>query len=167
MTGTLVDSFVRKARSVGLALDSGVALLYLLGQHDRSLIHRVRRARVFADEDFDTLSRIVGISRTLATTPHVLTEVTNLFGDLHEPARGLLLASLFAPVAAMHESYRRSKDLLLHSRFGQFELTDTALLCLARRGYAILTMDAELQAAVLSEGFAALNFNHVRTLSWQ
>ena len=167
MIRTPIDEFVRSARAQGIVLDSGVALLHFLGSYDRQLLRKVSRAAIFADEDVDTLARLLQLFKTVALTPHILTEVINLLGNLHDPARTGLLSAIHRPLATIQEDYQPSAELARDPLFPRLELTDTAVVALARRGYGVLTIDGQLYAELLRDNRAVLNFNHVRTWAWR
>jgi hypothetical protein len=82
-------------------IDSNLLLLYLIGKFEPSLIRSFRRTQQFSEAEFQLLTRFVGLFDKVLTLPNILTEVSNLAGQLPEDT-----ASEF------RESFRESIDLL-------------------------------------------------------
>jgi hypothetical protein len=162
----VVDEFITAARPQGVVLDAGVAVLYYLGSFDRSLVGRAKRTEIFAPEDYATLLRLLAFFNRVVTTPHVLTEVCNLLGHMREPKRTGFFINLRNQLAKAEERHMAAALLAEEVFFPRLELTDTALVHLARTGLGIITIDSGLHNELLREGSAALNFNHIRTLVW-
>jgi hypothetical protein len=65
-------------------LDSNLLLLNWCAQFDPSLVNSFKRLNSFRLEDFDLLVAVLRLFPVLRTTPHVLTEVSNLANSLPE-----------------------------------------------------------------------------------
>lgn len=65
---------LRRHYQSGIALDTNVFLLWVVGGFDIALIARHPRTRAFLEEDFDLLRRIISPFRRILSTPNVLTE---------------------------------------------------------------------------------------------
>jgi len=75
---TDVLQLIHKHRGRGLLVETNLLLLYLIGRTNQNQISKFKRTQVFTIEDFDLLGRFMGKFKTLITTPHVLTELSNL-----------------------------------------------------------------------------------------
>jgi hypothetical protein len=124
-----------------------------------------KRTQGFTIEDFDLLKNLIRWFGRLIATPHVLTQVSDLT-DL--PGKELReIRHLFRSVVEeMEESYNPSRTLVADPIFERLGLTDAAIATLCCRGILVLTAEVNLQLAVERRGADALNFNHVRQLSW-
>jgi hypothetical protein len=102
----------------------------------------------------------------LIATPHVLGQVSDLT-DLPGTER-LKIRRLFRSVVEqIEESYDPSRALVADPIFERVGLTDAAIATVCSRGILALTADVGLQLAVQRRGADALNFDHVRPLSWK
>jgi len=69
---------IEKHRPNGVMIYTNVLILYLVGKTNKRLILNFKRTQAYAVEDFELLDRFVSHFNKLITTPHVLTEVSNL-----------------------------------------------------------------------------------------
>ncbi len=144
-------------------LDTNILLLLVIGTVARDHIERFRRTRDrFEREDFDLLSDSLRHFSTLVTTPHVLTETSNLISSLHEPYLSEARRVLASFITAAEEEHTASKSLVGHHAYALFGLTDTGLADAARGGTVVLTDDAPLHAFLVGIGAETWNFNHLR-----
>jgi len=146
-----------------LLLDTNVLLLLIVGRIDPRHVARFRRTRDrFEGSDYHRLSRFIASDRQVVTTPHILTETSNLLGALNgsylEQARGLLSQIIGVAVAEM----RPSQYLVDQRAYWLFGLTDTAIVTAATEGTTVLTDDAALHAYLSGAGVDVINFNHLR-----
>lgn len=75
-------------RGGGVLVDTNLLLLFYVGGYDRNLVERFpRTADRFVASDFDTLNGLLASFDKVATTPHILTETSNLLGQLGGHAR--------------------------------------------------------------------------------
>lgn len=146
-------------------LDSNLLLLLLVGAYDRNMIVRFKRTQQFVSDDFDLLVRFVEFFERVFVTPHILTEVSNMSGQLREPARREVRMQIQRLSEHAHEQSKPSAALVVHSRFLVFGLTDVAVISAASE-CLVLTDDFDLAGVLAGEGADVINFNHIRTLNW-
>jgi hypothetical protein len=159
-------ALIEKHRSKGVLVDSNLLVLLLVGLVNRQRILDFKRTQSFEVEDFDTLSRLVAWFGKLFTTPHVLSQVSDL-ADLTGKEQERVRRLLRSMVEQMEESYDPSKDLVTHPLFPRLGLADAAIAMVCARGPLVLTADLNLQLALQQRGADALNFNHVPPLGWR
>jgi hypothetical protein len=148
------------AKYVGrpILLDSNLLLLLLVGGFQPALIANFKRTAKYSIRDFETLLGFLGSFSGIVTTPHVLTEVSNLANSLPEwrkPAWGEFFG---AEIQLMHEVHRNSAELARDPAFLAYGLTDTALEQLSA-GTLLLTDDRRLSGYLRSLSLNALNFD--------
>jgi hypothetical protein len=124
-----------------------------------------KRTQNFTIEDFETLSRLINWFGKLFTTPHVLSQVSDLT-DLPGKDLGAIRRLFGTVVEQMEESYEVSKTLVTHDLFSRLGLTDAAIATVCSTGVLVLTTDLNLHLALQQRGADALNFNHLRPLGW-
>ena len=62
-----------------IVVDTNLLLLLVIGITDRSLIAKHKRTRSFEAEDFDLLVSVLAGYDQVVVTPHIMTEVSNLW----------------------------------------------------------------------------------------
>jgi hypothetical protein len=149
-------------RSDKLLLDTNLLILLVIGLTDPEQIERFKRTRAYTRADYALLSRFVNGYRALVTTPNVLTETSNLAGQLAEPLRKRALAVLAGFINGAEERYYVSRALSEDKLYLQLGLTDTAVKHAAAEQIAILTDDLPLYGRLTSQGAEVFNFNHLR-----
>lgn len=145
-----------------LLVDTNLLVLLVVGMADPRQIDRFNRTRAYTRADFELLAEFVNEFELLVTTPHVMTETSNLAGQLAEPLRGRALAVLAGLIVQSDERYYPSATLASEPVYLQLGLTDTAVAHAARDRVAVLTDDLPLYGRLASSGADVFNFNHVR-----
>jgi hypothetical protein len=163
---TDLQGLIEKHRSNGLLIDTNLLLLYVVGRTNKNRIPNFKRTQKYTIEDFELLTDLVGQFRVLITTPHVLTEVSNL-AALHGAELSAFRGLFKQTIEEMDEQYDESRLIAGHSSFERLGLADAAISTLSRRSFLVLTDDLDLHAALSRAGVDAINFNHIRTLFWQ
>jgi rRNA-processing protein FCF1 len=157
-----VDRAVARYRSAGVLVDANLLLMYFVGVFDREAIPRFKRTSQFTPEDFDLLYRFLSNFERVVTTPHILTEVSNLAGQLPDHLRERVFEKLALGIPLLEERYTASKTIASGAPFVRFGLTDSAVLHHARGQYLVLTDDFRLSQYLQHEGVDVFNFNHLR-----
>ncbi len=160
----LVEQYQRK----GILPDANLLIGFLVGRIDPRQLRNCRAAtRYFGPEDFPLLDQLLNYSDRIVTTPHVLTEVSNLSGRLRDPFRTQFRILLRAVVGKMDEEFEYSKDLSGRDDFLILGLTDAAIGSVSPGRYLVLTDDAALGNLLGRRGVDVINFNHIRTGAWR
>ncbi|MEM9555104.1 MAG: PIN domain-containing protein [Acidobacteriota bacterium] len=147
-------------------LDANVLVLLVVGAADPSLIERHKRTEIFAEEDFDTLTRFLKPYLKLQVTPHALAEASNLLAQSKSPAREQLRQALAHLLGTLVEVCIPSETAVRNEVYLRLGLTDATLAEAVARGATLLTTDLDLYRAVQAQGYLAVNFNHVRLGAW-
>jgi len=109
---------IEKHRSKGVLVDTNLLILLLVGLVNKRRILEFKRTQNFTIEDFDTLSRLISWFGKLVTTPHVLSQVSDL---THLPGKDLrTIRGLFSSIVEqMEEAYDSSRVLVTHDSSAQ------------------------------------------------
>lgn len=153
-----------------LLIDANLLLVLVVGTVDREEVARFKRTRAYSAEDFDRLLAVAARYSQVVVTPHVLTEVSNLAGQLQEHLRVRAFSTLAQLVPTFDEQFSASSALVRERLFGRLGLTDAAVAAVARdyrAGLTVLTADLDLYLALSAGGATAINFNHVRAGAWK
>jgi hypothetical protein len=152
-------SLVQRYKGKGLLVDTNLLLLYLVGSADPELIGRFSRTANYSEDDFDRVSRFVDAFEVKIGTPHVFTEVSDLFGNRND--FNVLLA---AYVEKVYEVFTSGRSLIKDRSFLQFGLADTAVIDAARNKYLILTDDGPLYGFLFNSKIDAVNLDQIRAI---
>jgi rRNA-processing protein FCF1 len=157
---------LRSNRRSGVIIDSNLLLLFFLGSFDRRQIEKNSRLETYSNEDFELLVSLLDRLKPLITTPHILTEVSNLSNAIPERDRNAYFAS-FAARLTLFEEKNVTAESALVGRWAKFGLTDACITEIAKQGYLVVTDDFRLSQSLDSAGIDALNFNHLRDAFWR
>jgi hypothetical protein len=159
------------ARHVGreILLDSNLLLVLLAGRFDSRLFGTFKRISGYSLEDYELLERLVKKFSVLFTTPHILTEVSNLANSLTEQWREDWLRNMAVFLSCQNckplidECWTPAKHLVLSLEFLAFGLTDASLAQLSCNAL-IITDDFRLSGYLRRKGLPILNFRDLRNL---
>jgi hypothetical protein len=170
LTG-LAEEMVARYASWGVLVDTNILLIYLAGLWDRTLVERFsRNDKGYTADDFDALDKLIARFQLVLTTPHILTEVSNLSNALgfkrNDPDAADHLARVVAFLLSTCEE-RVPKDTILGERWrpllARFGVTDVSIMeaCRIHR-CLVLTDDAKLCDALGRLDVDVLNFSNIR-----
>jgi predicted nucleic acid-binding protein len=148
-----------------ILLDANLLLLVAIGKFDKSLIGR-KRLDGYTHRDFDLLRALVDPFTRNLTTPHLLTEISNLADhslakNQHHRFRKFLAEEIFSN---LDEHWISAKELSQTNEFHQLGLADAAICRLADERIRVLSVDAALCNVLWGRGVDVRNFNHLRNL---
>jgi hypothetical protein len=151
-----------------LLLDTNLLLLYLIGGKDPNLLAGARRLNAYTEEDFYLLVDFIEENGfvQLVSTPHILTEASNLIGAERESLRCHGREAIREYVQHCNEITHDACMLVDEPEFNRLGLTDVAIRLASNLPAFVLTADFLLYAHLAGEGVEVVNFNHVRQGSW-
>ncbi len=154
------------ARSQTVFVDTNLLVVLLVGAVDVDQVERFKRTSAYSREDYALLAGFVGGFQRMLATPNVLTETSNLLGQLSEPLRRRALVALGALTGACAEAYYPSTELVLDPYFPVLGLSDTSIIRAVDTDVTVVTDDLQLYLRLSALGIDAINFNHLRSGSW-
>jgi hypothetical protein len=143
-------------------LDSNLLLLHWCAEFDPSLVTSFKRLNSFQIEDVELLAESLKLFSVLRTTPHVLTEVSNLANSLPQWIKDDWSEYLSGQIEIIPEEWTPAATIV-KGDFMWLGLTDAALAALATT-HVILTIDFPLSNSLQSRGLNVINFTHLRSL---
>jgi hypothetical protein len=154
---------LNRYRQKGILIDANLLLFYLVGTYNKTWIRdgRYNKLSKYTVEDYNILTRLKSLFKITVTTPHVLTEVSNLAGDLPESVRIACLKEFCNVLADFEEFPIPSFAAAQEAVFPFLGLTDAVLTQLSAQ-YLVISDDSRLIARLNSGGLEGLNFNHLR-----
>jgi rRNA-processing protein FCF1 len=157
-----LERVIQKYKNRGVLVDTNVLLLYFLGKAAPDQIETFKRTSAYTRNDYDLLAGFLGFFSVIATTPNVLTEVSNLSGQLHGRQRARYYHEFAKQIVQLDETYVPSSSVRKRPYFERIGLTDSVIANLAKNFYLVLTDDADLSALLMREGVDVINFNRIR-----
>ena len=139
-------------RLLGYFVDANLLILLVVGSVDPRIIAKHRRLDDFTDDDYDFLLIALNEVPHIFVTPNTLTEASNLLRQHREPERSLLMDRLAYLIEESNEVVVASVQAAANPHFGQFGLTDAALLESISPQTPLLTVDRDLYVAALEKG---------------
>lgn len=157
---------VSKYKDKGLLIDTNLLLVYFLGKYDRRRLSTFKRTVKYSLEDYAIIAKFVEHFQVLVTTPHILTEVSNLSNELPDKFKESYYQEFKKQVTVLEEIYEKSITICDCECFGRLGLTDSGITLLSKGKYLILTDDFPLSNRLQSLNIDVLNFNHIKSKSW-
>ena len=148
-------------------LDANLLLLLVVGTYNRQRVETFKRLNIFAPEDFDLLIGIIARFRGIVVTPNILTEVSNLAGNLPDHERELCFRIFGESISASDEVYVPSSTVASDATFRRFGLSDAVIIQVASQPVLVMTVDFRLAQYLQFLKLPVLNFNHIRYLNWE
>lgn len=165
-TENILVKCVQKYGRLGILLDTNILLVYVIGRFDQGRIEHFKRTNTFTRKDYVFLEEFLTHFERIVTTPHVLTEVSNLAANLSEPDKSRCFKSFAADIEVLEEHFEGAKSIARSTSFRRLGITDASLSIIARDRFLVLTDDLGLYSSLLGYGVDAINFNHIRLPAW-
>jgi hypothetical protein len=143
-------------------LDANILLLYWCASFDPELIRTFKRLNCFQDEDIELLAETLKLFSAVHTTPHVLTEVSNLANSLPKWRREDWSEYFSKQIEVIQEEWIPAQSLASNPML-VLGLTDAALAKLAST-HVVITIDWPLSNSLESRELNVINFTHLRSL---
>ncbi len=154
------DELFREYRGKSVLLDANLLLLLLIGTFQRERIATFKRTAQFSAEEFDILSGLLTHFRAIVTTPHLLTEVSNLANSLPEHLKSSWAEHFSTNIQSLVEIFHPAAEIVQEPAFNPFGLSDAALQKASPKTL-VITDDFRLSGYLRSLGAPTLNFREV------
>ena len=147
----------------GILLDTNLLLILFLGLVDKKLLQTHKKSQDYSIDDFEFISKYIDKFHKRWTTPHILTEVSNL-ASLTKSKHRYLFAKVSQVIANHYfEDYIPYQELTGTAEFVDFGLTDSCILTLAKtKNILIATNDLPLANAISALGKDCLYYDLFR-----
>jgi len=150
---------IQKYKQKGLLVDTNILLLYIVGIVNVDLIRNFSRTANFTENDFYLVEKFINFFAVNITTPHILTEVSDLLGNRIE-----LQLALGKYIELIEEKFLESKQITRTKTFLQFGLADTAITETAKNSYLVVTDDNPLFGYLVNQKIDAVNLDQIRMI---
>ena len=158
---TEIDELIEKHRASQLLIGANLLLLCLLGRMNPRRIASHKHTSSLTLSDYRVLEVLIAQFQRILTTPHILTEVSNLAGRI-EGIREFLCSW----IEVTPEEFEPSSELIDDPAFKNFGLADAAISSLCKRGgILLLTADLPLYGALTNRGFDVISFKQIQAIN--
>lgn len=148
-----------------MLIDTNLLILYFIGEFNPERISTFRRTKKFNFQDFCLLKAISDRFIVKVTTPNILTEISNLSGDIPLGLREKFFRHLRKSFELFDEQYFPSSIAAASDIFPRFGLADSAIAKIANQRYLVLTDDFALANYLGSINADVINFTHLLSIS--
>jgi rRNA-processing protein FCF1 len=159
------ERLIEKHRAGGLLIDANLLLLLFVGRTNPDRIATFNRTNAYEVSAYELLEKTVSMIRRTLTTPHVLTEVSNL-AKLAGSELDTIRREMQKSIEVMEELHEPSRVVVRDVAFSRLGLTDAAISTVCA-DVLVLTSDHDLWDSLTRRGFDAINFTHLRASDWQ
>lgn len=161
-----INNFLKKYKNKGVIIDTNLLLLFFVGKFNIKWIGKFKRVNKFSTDDFYFINNFFNYFNKIITTPHILTEVSNLSKDLPENVLTTYYKFIKNEIEILNEHYEESKIICSQNYFHKLGLTDSGIIKLSKKEYLVLTEDFPLSNRLASLGVDVINYNHIRSSVW-
>lgn len=159
---TYLDHLISRYGRRGIVVDTNLLLLYVTGLHNPGLVSAFKRTAIYTQHDFEMLQVFLGFFSSIITTPHILTEASDLAAPLNRREGHNLSGTFHGIVRLLNEHHVPAILCTGGALFARHGLADSAIAELSRGRYLVLTDDLPLYGQLLISGIDAINFDHLR-----
>jgi len=147
-----------------LLVDTNLLLLLVVGTFDPSRIRKFKRTQQFSSADFDLLVSFLQPFEVI-TTPHILTEMSNLGGQLGSDFLKAFFSVYAKMVQKLTEITHSSSEVVQSDLLISFGLTDAAIGLVCSSSVAVLTDDNTLASVLAARGAQVMTFDVLRVMA--
>jgi len=158
---------ISKHKNSGVLIDTNLLLLYFVGKFNKDTIKFFKRTKNYNEEDFIFLSKLITLSGKIVTTPQILTEVSNLAGELKDNIKNKFFDLFSREIQLLDEEYKESKAIAICNEFNKYGITDALIILLAKENIYVITNDFPLSNYLQSKNIDVLNINNIRPYYWK
>ena len=158
MTNNL-EELINKYRDKGIFVDSELLILYIVGSTNHRLLGNTKITSNFDENDFILVTEVLDAFKHRITSPHILTEVSDLLGETNEFHHTLQKFIEFAD-----EKNLPSIEIAKGDSFLKLGLADSAIIEISKDSYLVFTDDQDLYGYLANIGIDAVKFSLLKLL---
>ncbi len=143
-------------------VDTNLLLVFVVGSYQPLYVSKHKNTRGYTSEDFYRLQKIVGSYKVRLTTPHILTEVSNLLAQSDGPVKSSCFQAFARVIGLLEELPVSATQISTRPHFAEFGLTDLGILEAAGSTHLVLTADSRLARYLAAAQIDVLDYNVLR-----
>ena len=157
------NTLFRKYKAKGILIDTNLMLLVAIGNYDLQRILTFKNTFRYTLDDYALMVRMIRYFDRRLTTPHILTEVDNLGRQLRSNEFESFSESVRQLIQTLFEVYVRADSAAQHPYYARLGIADSVTAISATEAL-VVTDDFELSSRLTSDGYDAININHIRNM---
>jgi len=144
-----------------IIVDTELLLLLLAGMDGQDTIGKLKPTKKFSWKDYETLRLILGNFNEIKTSPHILTEVSNLNKHGHYRKKLFLQLEFLIKQGFLDENFIDIKNLVKDQKFKKLGVADIGIKEISKNNnYGVITLDLGLYLELLENGIDCINFTY-------
>ena len=159
----MIDPFLKACHEYGLVIDANMLNVFIVGMKNKNDISNNRSTENYCAEDFDNMYILFDYCKQIILSPYILPEVSNTLPldykakNDNDDRHSLFLkeALTFFKMERVKEEHEPYREIIDKKFFYKFGITDTAIIDLAEKGYAILSDDGPLVGFLVNNNYPA------------
>ena len=178
MPDATIRRFFDALRSKGLALDTNMWILYIVGLYDENAIEVEDRTQKYTKKEYGYIQKLINESKTkqISLSSYSVPEITHLLDieSNHRKKNGDIEHSKYLDTTILQlteslEHHRSAKEIKEASTIDEIALygfCDLSLQQIAKDGYAILTDDMQLNDYLQSNNLPSISMQILRAIDF-
>lgn len=154
----------------GIIVDSNIMLLFLVGCYDINYINMFKRTMKYTIEEYYFIRDLLTTyyyKDKLYTSPHILTELSNLSKKIKGDRRNKYFNFFIKILNNAYEIYIEKNKILEFKELSKFGITDIGIYKIAKKNnLLVLTDDFRLSSYLLGNCINALNLRNISKYLW-
>jgi hypothetical protein len=161
---TYIEELIGKYRQKGVFVDTNMLVLYIMGITDIRLVNKTVLGKNYTENDFNLVAKFIRYFDRKVTSPHILTETSDLIGEDNN-----FHTALKEYIKISTEKYELSLNLSENDYFFKFGLADSSIIYAStdsfKDSHLVFTADNNLYGYLTSLGVDAVNLDSLRALN--
>lgn len=158
MTNNLAE-LIKKYRDNGVFIDSELLIFYIVCKTDIRLLGKTKITKQYDENDYILISEFVEAFNNKITSPHILTETSDLLGENND-----FHLTLKEYINSAVEKNIPSVEIAKSESFLALGLADSAIIEISKASYLVLTDDNDLYGYLSTKGIDAVKFSYLKQL---
>jgi len=142
-------------------VDANLMLVFVVGSYEPLYVSKHKNTRGYSSEDFYLLRELLAQIHARITTPHILTEVSNLLAQSEGPVKRSYFRAFAEVIGVFDEVHVAARQIALRDHFADFGLTDLGILDAADSTCLVITADSRLASYLGRENIHVVDFKQL------
>jgi hypothetical protein len=161
---TYIEELISKYKQKGVFVDTNMLVLYIIGTTDFRLVNKTILGRNYTETDFILVAKFIEFFEIQITSPHILTETSDLIGE-----DNTFHTALKEYIRISTEKYELSLNLSENDYFFKFGLADSSIIYAStdsfKDSHLVFTADNKLYGYLTNLGVDTVNLDSLRALN--
>ena len=142
-------------------VDANLMLVFVVGSYEPFYVSKHKNTRGYSSDDFYRLRDRLAETHARITTPHILTEVSNLLAQSEGPVKRSCFRAFAEVIGLFDEIHVTARRIALRDHFAEFGLTDLGILEAADSTCLVITADSRLASYLGRENIHVIDFKQL------